>query len=836
MSNHPELRPISLDDWDTLIDNPFNIGPFSRSIKADDWWVITGMHVRLRDALADRPAGTSKLLILADTISSVSTREKHHGIQFYGLSEVLLFADTFNLLQGGNLFSHDMPDGGESFRIAVLGRTLQSHQRYFHFVLNGGWRNGRHRSSDEHLWHASQGPRHIMDGLAIQEPHQIELYYSPEHERYYPRKLPLPDSGPHFDACGAFLARLLLTAQSLFDTGRADHANRLLGRLEALVALNPGVASWQEVAAQCTATREMLEPQLPGSDLVPDLSPGVYGGVAESYGPALKAFADRFDQFVDRTTAVQHRKAAANLMLKKEDNAIIFQGLVRKQLEDNLKAANGNLSRATTSMESQSKRVEEAERAFQTGLGAWREEKKREADLAIAGVVLSAVGGLAMIAAGKPPDISGMLEKAEKIHQVAVMVVKLLAKLAKIIKVVALLMKTTSKILPEASKIINSRDLAARMANVRRESAESDLDGAPSESASWDQFWEQIDTALRPAVLAEIPGAAEYLQHMKVLIIYGRALTSARAAIPPIAQELAQAHLLTKLAEEQGGTIAKQIETLQTGTASSALAVALWIRHRSVRRAVFAALQDFDAAHRYWALTVERPQRNPSRSIKDLAGDLLDIANIKNSEASALKSFDPSPQKFKESFEVPVTAVADLLRDGSFALRFTPDRFPPDVDPVAGWGPVAGLGKLGRVRVLEVWAWVIWNEGKRLNPMEFTIRTDGDYYDQRVESGEVKEFRFIGPRVNKTFKYNPVKAEDSRADSISAWARVAEDFSHLYSQPTLFTGWEFSLPKVQDRQTKKYIIDPKILEALQGAVKGIELEFSGTYIKDGPRF
>ena len=121
--------------------------------------------------------------------------------------------------------------------------------------------------------------------------------------------------------------------------------------------------------------------------------------------------------------------------------------------------------------------------------------------------------------------------------------------------------------------------------------------------------------------------------------------------------------------------------------------------------------------------------------------------------------------------------------------------------------------------------------------MEFTIRTDGNYYDQRVELGKVKvphvnpvEFRFIGPRVNRTFLYDPVKADRSREDSIIARASVAEDFRLQYSEPTLFTEWQFSLPK------KKGMIDPEALKALQGAVKGIELEFFGTYIKDADRF
>ena len=279
---------------------------------------------------------------------------------------------------------------------------------------------------------------------------------------------------------------------------------------------------------------------------------------------------------------------------------------------------------------------------------------------------------------------------------------------------------------------------------------------------------------------------------------------------------MARASLLAELAKRQHKAVAEEIKTLQAGKPASAMAVlALWLRHRMVQRAMFTALQDFDASLRYWALTVEPPQRNPFRPIKDLAGDLLEVADVQASFQRAVASFDPKPQDFeRERFTVPETAVADFLRDGSFALRFTPD-----------FGPVAGWGNVGRVRVVAVAVRVIWNKDKRPEEgkMELTIRTDGDYYDQRVVSGEVKPFRFIGSRVNLTFRYDHV------LQVITTPAAVSKDFRAFYIDPTLFTEWQFSLPKKED------IIDREALKALQGAVKGIELEFSGTFIKDADR-
>src|SRR4051812_9401001 len=228
MSNHPELPPIEPDDWDSLIDNPFNIGPFSRSAKADDWWVITGIHVKLPDALVGQPAGTSKLLVLADTISAGISGPRE--IRFHGFSDVLLIGDTLNRYNDCDFYRNSL-NLNETFRNAVSGRTPPGYANGFTIRMEG-------RLRSEFTW----------SDRAVQRPEQIEWYstHDPGMAPFYRyRFLPLPNSGPSFDACRPFLARLLLTAQFLFEKNRPADANDVLARLGRLLARNPGVASWQ---------------------------------------------------------------------------------------------------------------------------------------------------------------------------------------------------------------------------------------------------------------------------------------------------------------------------------------------------------------------------------------------------------------------------------------------------------------------------------------------------------------------------------------------------------------------------------------------------------------
>jgi hypothetical protein len=797
MSNHP--LPFARD---------------GRSIKAGDWWVITGMDVILSYALRDRPAGTSKLLVCADTINLRGTPSNAteawrspYALRLDDWSDVIVFSRSFKRHNGCNFRREKavLDESLEEFRFGLFGQTFEDFSP-----------PGSHRWEIELPGDLGETLR--VEGNVTYMEMVIELWRNRGVLRGGIRTPSLPNS---------VLEHLLVTAHFFIDEKRTDDANFLISSLETLLGLGPGRGagepSWQELAPHVAATREVIQRLLPGSDRVPYLSPAVYGGVVGAYGPALKAFADTFQQFDNRTADIVQRKRAANLILDKQADVIEFQALVTTQLTDNFKGATDNVSRAQTSIESQSGRVDEAEKAFTRGLAAWRTAQERQAAMAIAGAVFSFVGGVAKMFTGNPAgavDVAAAAEAAAKAATTVQKLVELMKKLAKLVALIAKIVKMCKEIVAAAGSISNAREFAGRMANVVREAESGGLDDAPSASAYWDQLWVEVETALAPAVDEGVAGAAVYLKELKVMVIYGRALTSAQAAIPPIAQEMARASLLAEIAKRQHEAVAAEVATLQAGQPASAMVrMALWLRHRSVQRAMFTALHDFDAAHRYWALTAERPQRDPIRSFKDFAGDLLDVADIKASEQRALESFDPNPQDFKGSFEVPATAVADLLRDGSFTLHFT-----PNFSPVAGWGNV------GRVRVHEAAVWVIWNDDKRPKSVEFTVRTDGEYYDQRVESDEVKEFRFIGPRVNRTFRYDPVKADRSRKDSIIVRARVADDFRAQYSEPTLFTGWEFSLPKV------KGIIDREALAALQGAVKGLELEFSGNYIKDADRF
>jgi hypothetical protein len=96
--------------------------------------------------------------------------------------------------------------------------------------------------------------------------------------------------------------------------------------------------------------------------------------------------------------------------------------------------------------------------------------------------------------------------------------------------------------------------------------------------------------------------------------------------------------------------------------------------------------------------------------------------------------------------------------------------------------------------------------------------------------------------VNFTFQYNLA------SESIEIEALIADEFRDFYPDPTMFTEWQFSLPgyggnppDAEALQDSSDTADPEALkiigiEDLQDAVKGIRLEFSGSFIKERDRF
>lgn len=805
MSEPDAILPTAEKDWDALIDQGF--GPLERVVDLLPWRIVTGMNVKLWNVLQSLPAGPTALAVFADTVDL--SNAPAGGGDCRNLIQTLVFARTI-VSNGAVKFHRTLGDTKDwmcfgvyaaeasplqctlevSTRVSTLGENPKSRTLTPNSNCNG------YKAS---MHYAARG------GYAL----AVDGNYTD------PAGIPL-------EPLRALLRRELAAAAWFAAQGDRETAQALLSRATGFASWLSFAGGMEEVFTEATAIKELMQPLSQPPDNVPYLSPQVYAEVATAYVPALKAYSDTFARLADRNANLDDRRRAAELILDEKGDAIQFQDLVSKQLAENFQKATENTEKAQRSIETQQGRVTAAQAQFSTSLNQWQEAQKREAALAIVGGIFSFAAGMASIFAGNPAGAANAVQAAENVAKTASKLAELMKKLAKIAKVVAQMVQLCSTIYTAAAKISNARQFAEQMAQVTRESTEGDMKDAPSAGAYWDQLWVEVETALQPALDNKVENAAEYLKELKVLVIYGRALTTAQAAIPPLVQEIARAKLQGEIAQRQRSAVSTEIHALQPKQAASAQAmIMLWAQYRGIQRAMLVALQSYDLAHRYWALEDPRPPRDTNRSIVDLAGDLVAVADVKARQREALESFKPPPQNFvREQYQVPARGVDAFLTHGSLNVYFAP-----------GAGPFQGRGRVGRVRVEEIRAWLVWNDNARpaAGHVELTVRTNGVYDDQRVVARQLKSFHFVGTPVNLTFRYDLASySEAQREASINTPARVAENFRTAYSEPTLFTEWQISVPQEGGGDTLT-------LAVLRGKIRGITLEFSGSYIKDPDR-
>ena len=307
-------------------------------------------------------------------------------------------------------------------------------------------------------------------------------------------------------------------------------------------------------------------------------------------------------------------------------------------------------------------------------------------------------------------------------------------------------------------------------------------------------------------------------------MIYGRALTTAQAALPPLVQELARNKLQREIAARQHDAIKSEIAGLKQQQVLSAQAMGvLWGNYRNVQRALLVVLYQYDAAWRYWALEDTVTTRDNYRAIADLAGELKGIADLKQMQARALEKFKPAPQEYQHAAYTLSATQRDALLDG----QKVGIRLPPTDSPLSGWG------RTSRVRVKEIHIWVEWAPGKRPHrgEIEFTVRTAGEYDDRRLAGQEYKVFHFHAAPVDLSFRYDVAGLPaDQPGAAVHVRAAIADEFRTSYSEPTLYADWILSTPKPGNGDN--LTLD---LQKLKADIAGIRVEFSGTYIKDPER-
>ncbi|RUT06464.1 hypothetical protein DSM106972_027210 [Dulcicalothrix desertica PCC 7102] len=624
--------------------------------------------------------------------------------------------------------------------------------------------------------------------------------------------------------------KLLVTSfqyATIFAESRKDIACDILAWIKI------STSTWlemQEMFLQSSALFLDLKAASGNVTFVPYLSRSQYQELSKAFTDAAGSFEVEYDNFRNANLNLVQRQKSASLMLGYFTDTEKFSQKLIDQANENLSNAKQGFSLNISRMSTQKDKLEEAKKAFEVGLEVWKAKKQKEAAFegvkagvevaatlvglvasvttVVVGFVASAAGG-----AGVPVVVVGVAGATGSLVAIGATVANAaqsttaIAKAAKALEIILKLIEALGKAIEAMGKIL------AMVENIEKAVNKSDLLNQinqltdlskpvleQSDDVSWSVFEQEIGLALKMPVDEGVNGAAEYLKELHVLAIYGKAINGSQRTFIELTQQLVRLKLEKEVSEKQVNRIQDYVKDLEAGKQPNAEMIQLFYqRYLNVKRWLFVAIENHNAAYKYWAL--REPSFTPSM-MKRVSELKKDLATIQNDLATALKGFDPRPQDMEDI--TCVLSDPEMLeifkKTGKVSWNITLDQ--PEFEGC------------NRVRITRVRAWINGAISqtlvtKKLAPITVSLSTSGNFYDRY----KGQKYEFMAAPLQRQFKY-------TSTNQIIIDGEDAEENKHDYYQPTPFTTWVISLP-----QTKNTGIDLTNVDQ-------IKLEFKGSLIPE----
>ncbi|MEA5514723.1 hypothetical protein [Nodularia sp. UHCC 0506] len=600
-----------------------------------------------------------------------------------------------------------------------------------------------------------------------------------------------------------------------------------------LAWIKKSTSTWlemQEIFLQSSALLLDLKAASGNVPFVPYLSRSQYQELSKAFTDAAESFELEYDNFRNANLDLIQRHKSASLMLGYFTDTENFSQKLIDQAHDNLVNAKQSFSANINRISVQKDKLEKSKKVFEKGLEEWKAKKQREvtfesikASVEIAAAVIGLVGsvtivvvgvvGVAAGGAGVPVAAAGVAGATGSIAAIGVTVAKAaqgasaIAKVAKaleiIIKVVEVLDKAIeaiAKILEVVETIEKAIDKSDLLKQIDQLTDLSNPNLEKSDDISWSVFEQEVKVALKMPVDEKVNGAIEYLKELHVLAIYGKAINTSQRTFIELTQQLVRLKLEKEVSEKQVSRIQSYVKELEAGKQpNEEMMQLLYQRYLNVKRWLFVAIENHNAAYKYWAL--RQPSFVPS-IMKRVSELKKDLATIQNDLVSALKRFDPRPQDMEEITCVLSDPEMLEIFKKTGKITWNISLAQPEFEGC------------NRVRIRTVRAWIDGAISQALAPSKFapitvSLSTSGIFYDRY----KGQKYEFMATPLQRQFKY-------TSTNNIMIDGEDAEENKHDYYQPTPFTTWIISLP-----QAKNAGIDLK-------GVYQIRLEFKGSLIAE----
>ncbi|WP_281560794.1 hypothetical protein [Thalassomonas sp. RHCl1] len=554
---------------------------------------------------------------------------------------------------------------------------------------------------------------------------------------------------------------------------------------------NPFIANLYTQAANL---KQFVEFSNRGDNYVPYLDRNLYQSTYASYLDTMQDYQGQFERFSDQGKEVAVRKADAELMLANINDAMVAEAAIAEQAQQNISELETSLAAIQEQFTAQEVSVFTTRSAFLVGLENWKTEQELKVALEVFGAVASLGGAVAGVFVG---NVEGLNALAADIPDTAVELTQLSIKIktvANVLEKVTSAVKGVSDLTNTIKRDIKYDDIATSFENLN-----FNIPSLHESNNAWEVLLIDVKDQLSWASSLGIDEARPYLAELEKLIVYGKSINAVQI---DLAQEQSRLVELLIAAEVNKNRVAR-IESLiaDIDNDQSALAELETAFHRalnSLKRPMFVALANYEAAFNYWGLTRSKVTPSLNKSYLDYK---LDLATLDNEYELALNSFSPSPQDFYiNSIEITdAQQIADFAADGALSVNIAQDH------------PAFSL--FDRVRLDTV---RVVLQGKELptgTNYFIDINSNGEYQDR----WQGNKYTFNANPLYRLFGYQLTNGEVADTQfSIITDGSIADKFEFAYFEPTPFSTWSLALREPTTVDLSK--------------VESIRLEFSGNAI------
>ncbi|MED3486108.1 hypothetical protein SAMN04488573_1204 [Bacillus sp. 5mfcol3.1] len=557
----------------------------------------------------------------------------------------------------------------------------------------------------------------------------------------------------------------------LFFESRPDIAANQLNWLKIFTTQYDGLTS---LCVQSTSLLAILTANRGDNTFVPLLDKELYRDEINAFLGAAQQFEAQYHRYLDKNLSIEDRKNAALLMLKHEQDTLLFKETLINQAKNNLKNSRDAIETSLRQFEKQQHVLTLAKIEFEYGLKKYEYEQQMRLAFKMVSTVLNFAQSMGSIiasgGASAPGEIIGIINALKEIieagGELSALAQALKENMEKLNDLVELINKvyTLAEDISEASGDMQfPDDLFEKIKDTEWDIPQEDLTG----KATWDIFKLKTAAALDDAIKKEIEGARAYLLELDILAVYGQTLASIQVAVISCGQELFRLLIEKHIHQADLARLEEYIRNLEgQESENEEMEQKLYQRYIDMKQILFVALANYKHAYKYWAL--RDSDVNPN-ILKDVSELKVDVATIQTDCMQALKQFNPPPQRFQNRIvEITDSKVLESLkeqREASWEINLNDTLFENEYRV--------------RLKLMRIWLDGIDATSK----VQIRITNSGHYYDNYME----KKFQFNSESFNRGFSY--------QGTTIITDGIIADEFAYDYFIPNPYTTWTI---KVQD--------------------------------------